>query len=149
MPMASCSSVCPAMEGRGCPGKFARSGSEKSSWGKRRVLFPVREEAKEAKRRRLTPVGFDAQRGKSSSEAQLQMRHYEEVYPVAGRSTSRLAAAVPGSMGRVELSPSLLPRSLCLTSRRATTISSSGSASCASGARMASWSLLLFRHGNE
>jgi len=69
--------------------------------GERRVLFPVREEAKEAKRRRLTPVGFDAQRGKSSSEAQLQMRHY------VARSLSR-AAAVPGSAGRVDV-PVALP----------------------------------------
>ena len=37
----------------------------------------AREEATEAKRRRLTN-GFDAQRSKSSSKAQLQVRNYEE-----------------------------------------------------------------------
>ena len=64
---------------------------------KKSLEAEAREEATEAKRRRLTLAnGFDAQRSKSSSKAQLQVRNYEEEWPATGRSNSRLTAAVPG-----------------------------------------------------
>ena len=52
-------------------------------------------EAKEAKRRRLTPVGFDAQRGESSSEAQFT---FEDNLP-AWDDLSLTLVAQPGQSG--------------------------------------------------
>ena len=105
--------------------KVARDNGIRTA-ARRRLVAKAREEAEEAKRRRLTLAnGFHAQRSEPSSKAQLQMRNYEEEWSATGRSTSRLTAAVPGSLGVVDVAVALpapsqpLPhKSRCLQRRR-------------------------------